>query len=50
MKVLIGTTNPAKAWYFADMLSDYGLEFLTLLDLQIAKAPDLPKNPWNCKV
>ena len=37
MKVLIGTTNPAKAWYFADMLSDYGLEFLTLLDLQIAE-------------
>lgn len=39
MKVLIGTTNPSKAELFAQMLSGFGLEFMTLRDLGIADAP-----------
>ena len=46
MKILIGTTNPAKARYYEDMLSGYGLEFLTLSDLQIAEeAEETGKDP-----
>ena len=40
MKVLIGTTNPAKIRYYEDMLKEYDLEFLTLKDLQIAGEPE----------
>ncbi len=40
MKVLIGTTNPAKVRYYEKMLAGYGLEFLTLADLQIAEEPE----------
>ncbi len=40
MKVLIGTTNPAKVQYYEKMLTGFGLEFLTLADLQIADEPE----------
>lgn len=40
MKVLLGTSNPSKAAVFAEQLMGYGLEFLTLADLEIAKQPD----------
>ena len=40
MRVLIGTTNPAKIRYYEDMLKEYGLEFLTLKDLNIAAEPE----------
>ena len=40
MRVLIGTTNPAKVTRFADFLPDCGIEFLTLNDLGIATEPD----------
>ena len=40
MKILIGTTNPAKVRYYEKMLAGYGLEFLTLADLQIAEEPE----------
>lgn len=39
MKVLIGTTNPAKVKRFAEFLPDCGIEFLTLNDLKIAEEP-----------
>jgi len=39
MKVLIGTTNPSKAEQFAQMLSGFGLEFMTLRDLGIKEEP-----------
>lgn len=39
MKVLIGTTNPSKAEQFAQMLSGFGLEFMTLRDLGITDEP-----------
>ena len=39
MKILIGTTNPSKAEYFAAMLSGFGLEFMTLADLGVADEP-----------
>lgn len=39
MKVLIGTTNPAKVKRFADFLPDCGIEFLTLKDLGITDEP-----------
>ncbi len=39
MKVLIGTTNPAKVVRFADFLPDCGIEFLTLQDLNITQEP-----------
>ena len=46
MKVLIGTTNPAKARYYEKMLTGYGLEFLTLTDLKIAEeAEETGKDP-----
>lgn len=40
MKVLIGTTNPAKVRYYEKMLADYEIDFLTLKDLQIAEEPE----------
>lgn len=39
MKVLIGTTNPAKVKRFAEFLPDCGMEFLTLKDLGITDEP-----------
>lgn len=40
MKVLIGTTNPAKVKRFSEFLPDCGIEFLTLSDLQITEEPE----------
>ena len=40
MKVLIGTTNPAKVTRFVDFLPDYDIEFLTLKDLGITEEPE----------
>lgn len=40
MKVLIGTTNPAKVKRFEDFLPDCGIEFLTLKDLGITAEPE----------
>lgn len=39
MKVLIGTTNPSKAEQFAQMLSGFGVECMTLRDLGITDEP-----------
>lgn len=39
MRVLIGTTNPAKVHRFAEFLPDSGIEFLTLKDLDITAEP-----------
>lgn len=39
MKVLIGTTNPAKVTRFAEFLPDSGIDFLTLKDLNITAEP-----------
>jgi len=39
MKILIGTTNPAKVGRFRDFLPDKGVEFLTLRDLKISEEP-----------
>ena len=39
MRVLIGTTNPAKVKRFAEFLPDCGIEFLTLKDLNITAEP-----------
>ena len=40
MKVLIGTTNPAKVKRFADILEGCGMEFVTLRDMGIDSEPD----------
>ena len=40
MKVLIGTTNPAKVKRFEEFLPDSGIEFLTLKDLGITAEPE----------
>ncbi len=40
MKVLIGTTNPAKVTRFEEFLPDSGVEFLTLKDLGITAEPE----------
>lgn len=40
MKVLIGTTNPAKVMRFEEFLPDSGIEFLTLKDLGITAEPE----------
>lgn len=40
MKVLIGTTNPAKVTRFAEFLPDSGITFLTLKDLGITTEPE----------
>ena len=48
MKILIGTTNPAKAKVFARQLEGYDVELLTLTDLGIQKHPDEDgKNPME---
>lgn len=39
-QILLGTTNPAKADYFARILEGYDVSFLTLGDLDIRKIPD----------
>ena len=39
MRVLIGTTNPAKVKRFEEFLPDSGIEFLTLKDLGITAEP-----------
>ena len=40
MKVLIGTTNPAKVKRFEEFLPDSGIQFLTLKDLGITEEPE----------
>lgn len=40
MKVLIGTTNPAKVKRFAEFLPECDIEFLTLKDLSITDEPE----------
>lgn len=40
MKVLMGTTNPAKVARFQEFLSENGTEFLTLKDLGITAEPN----------
>lgn len=40
MKVLIGTSNPAKVKRFKDLLDGYEIEFLTLKDLDIQEEPE----------
>lgn len=40
MKVLLGTTNPAKVTRFEEFLPDCGIEFLTLKDLGIIAEPE----------
>lgn len=46
MRVLIGTTNPAKVTRFESFLPDSGIEFLTLKDLGITAEPqEIGKNP-----
>lgn len=40
MKVLIGTTNPAKVSRFREFLPEDGVEFLTLRDLNITAEPE----------
>lgn len=48
MKILIGTTNPAKAKVFAKQLGGYPVKLLTLTDLGIQKHPDEDgKNPME---
>lgn len=48
MKILIGTTNPAKAAVFAKQFEGYSVELLTLNDLGIKKHPDEDgKNPME---
>lgn len=39
-QILLGTTNPAKADYFARILEGYDVSFLTPGDLDIRKIPD----------
>lgn len=39
-QILLGTTNPAKADYFARILEGYDVSFLTLGDLDIRKIPE----------
>lgn len=39
-QILLGTSNPAKASYFAHLLQDYDVSFLLLKDLGIEKLPD----------
>ena len=40
MKVLIGTTNPAKVTRFEEFLPNSGIEYLTLKDLSITAEPE----------
>ena len=48
MKILIGTTNPAKAGVFAKQFEGYPVDLVTLTDLGIQKHPDEDgKNPME---
>lgn len=48
MRILIGTTNPAKAKVFAKQFEGYSVELLTLTDLGVKKHPDEDgKNPME---
>ena len=48
MKILIGTTNPAKVKVFAKEFEGYPVELLTLRDLGVEKYPDEDgKNPME---
>ena len=48
MKILIGTTNPAKAKVFVKQFEGYPVEIVTLKDLGIQKHPDEDgKNPME---
>ena len=40
MKVLIGTTNPAKVTRFEEFLPNSGIAYLTLKDLGITAEPE----------
>lgn len=40
MDILLGTTNPSKAEWFAQLLAGYDVHFLTLRNLGIDKIPD----------
>ncbi len=40
MEILLGTTNPSKAQWFAELLSGYDVHFVTLHDLGVDKIPD----------
>ncbi len=40
MDLLLGTTNPSKAAYFAHILEGYDITYLTLGDLGVEKLPD----------
>lgn len=40
MKILIGTTNPAKVRHFEKLLDGYDIEFCTLKDLLITSEPE----------
>jgi len=39
MRILIGTTNPSKVGYFANLLGDCGVELVTLGDMGITDEP-----------
>lgn len=46
MTVLLGTTNPAKARRFSQFLEGYGVDFLTLADLNITQeSPETGNTP-----
>ena len=48
MRILIGTTNPAKVKVFAKQFEGYSVELLTLTDLGVKKHPDEDgKNPME---
>lgn len=40
MKVLLGTTNPAKIKRFSDLLKWYGIEWITLSDIEVTEEPE----------
>ena len=39
MRVLLGTTNPSKVKRFSDLLKGYGIEFITLRDIEVIEEP-----------
>ena len=40
MKVLLGTTNPSKVKRFSYLLKWYGIEFITLRDIEVIEEPE----------
>lgn len=40
MRVLLGTTNPSKVKRFSDLLKGYGIEFITLRDIEVIEEPE----------